>query len=400
MRILFVSPYPPSRVRVRSYGFVQHLVQHHDVEVLVHCKTERELADVQALQDEKIAVRAVYESEVVCRLRAAYAFGLSHMPMQVAYAAAPALKSAIAARLAAGNIDLLHVESLRGPGGLPDTLSVPCVWDAVDCISKLYEQGSRAGGTALLRLMGKEEAQRVRVYERDQLQRCAHVLVTAERDRQALVDIAREQNMVAHSAVSVLPHGIDQHYFQRYTGLRQRETLIFSGRMSFHANQAGVHHLVEHILPLLWKKRPRIRLIIAGCDPPTSIRRLAKDARILVSGYSNDLRPFIAQARIAVCPLPYAMGIQNKVLEAMALGTPVIASSFAAAGLEVVAGRDLLIVDEPEMFATEVLRLLDDQVAWEQLAEHGLAYIANYHNWEHIIHRLNGIYASILNNRS
>ena len=167
--------------------------------------------------------------------------------------------------------------------------------------------------------------------------------------------------------------------------------------MSFHANIAGVCSLVKDILPLIWQKRPTVRLIIAGGDPPASIRRLAGDPRIEVTGYLPDLRPAIAQAQIAVCPLPYAVGMQYKVLEAMALGTPVVASIPAAAGLQAIAGRDLLVADEPANFAAAVLGLLEDQTQWRSLAARGIAYITTHHHCEVIIQQLMAVYEKALN---
>jgi glycosyltransferase involved in cell wall biosynthesis len=252
----------------------------------------------------------------------------------------------------------------------------------------------------MLRMIGSSEGRRVRAYEYAQLQRFRHVLVTAERERQALLAIAQDSKTAmserTSAEITVIPLGIDQHYFQAYNGKRQAETLIFSGKMSFHANVAGVCSLAKYILPLIWQKRPAVRLVIAGCDPPASVRRLARDPRIEVTGYLPDMRSAIAQAQIAVCPLPYAVGIQYKVLEAMALGTPVVASTPAAAGLQAIAGRDLLVADEPADFAAAVLRLLEDQVQWHSLATHGVTYISTYHHWDAIMQQLTAVYAQAL----
>jgi glycosyltransferase involved in cell wall biosynthesis len=99
---------------------------------------------------------------------------------------------------------------------------------------------------------------------------------------------------------------------------------------------------------------------------------------------------------VAISPLPYAVGIQNKILEAMALGTPVVATSIATAGLQTIAGQDLQIADEPEAFARQVLRLLDDRSLWNDLSQHGQAYIDTHHNWEHITHQLINVYAQAI----
>ena len=399
MRILFVTPYPASRIRARSYGFITQLAQWHFVELLALCANTREMCDVQELKQIGIAATAIYEPHTIRYMRSLTAL-TSRWPLQVAFDASCRLRRAIDIHLLRGQFDLLHVEFIRTLGAMPSILPVPVVWDAVDCISQLYERGGQMGATPMLRLIGASEGRRVRAYEQVQLQRFHHVLVTAERDRQALLSIDQDSKIRGSGQMSaeitVIPLGIDQHYFRVYHGARQAETLIFSGKMSFHANIAGVCSLVKHILPLIWQKRPMVKLIIAGSDPPAVVRRLARDPRIEVTGYLPDLRSAIAQAQIAVCPLPYAVGMQYKVLEAMALGTPVVASTPVVAGLQAIAGRDLLVADEPTDFAAAVLRLLEDQAQWRSLATHGEAYIRTYHHLDVIIQQLLAVYAKAL----
>ncbi len=398
MRILFVTPYPLSRIRIRSYGFVSQLSKMHDVTALMLCSNAREIADAKALQHEGIRVIAVQDRRAWKILRALKAV-FTGEPLQVAFDASPALRMAIDHQLATGQFDLLHVEFIRSLGALPARLTIPAVWDAVDCISLLYEHGAHFAATPLLRLIGAFEARRTEAYEHTQLWRFRQILVTSERDRQALLAIAQKKPALAntqHARITVLPHGIDQEYFHAYNGKRDPDTLVFSGKMSFHANVAGVLHLVSQIMPLIWQKRPGVKLIIVGSNPPASVRRLAREPRIEVTGYVADMRPYIGRAQIAVCPLPYAVGIQNKILEAMALGTPVVASSHAAAGLLTKADQDLLVVDHPSAFADAVLHLLANLDLWQCLSQNGLAYIATHHNWTQIVNYLTEIYHDVV----
>ncbi len=402
VRILFLSPYPASLMRSRLYGVVTHLARQHQIEMLTPCTSMRELAEVQALQQAGFTITAQSEHVLQGMLRSVGALP-SGQPLQVAFCASSGLRAALQERLLDGKFDLLHVESIRALGILPTRVPIPVVWDAVDCISQLYAQGRQTGATWRLRLLGSLESARVRAYEQQQLRRFRQILVTAERERRALLATAPTHNSSKPRStlqgnlaeITVLPHGIDRAYFQPYSGKRQHETLIFSGKMDFHANIAAVRLLVQQIMPRIWRQRPDVRLVIAGSNPPAQIRRLARDPRdprIEVTGYLPDLRLAISQAQVAVCPLPYAVGIQNKILEAMALGTPVVTSSAAASGLQVTAGKDLLVADEPEAFAHAVLRLLDDFALWQSLAEHGISYITAHHDWNTIIHKLITIY--------
>lgn len=395
MRILFITPYPPSRIRIRSYGFIQNLRKYHDVTVLFLCSTGRERLDAQALQGEGYRIIAVQDSRFRKGLRTLRAL-FSGKPLQVAYDAAPRFALAIRQQLATEHFDLLHVEFIRALGALPETLPIPAVWDAVDCISLLYEQGGRSGATWLLRCLGAFEARRVRAYERAQLSRFSQILVTAPRDREALLHLCtnKEYKRVEQTAptITVLPHGIDPDAFRQELQERQAETLIFSGKMSFHANVAGALFLIRQIMPLIWQQRPGVRLIIAGSNPPARVRRLAQTGRIEVTGFVPDLRPFIQRATVAVCPLPYAVGIQNKILEAMALETPVIASPQAAAGLHAVVGQDLLVASEAEEFADAVLQLLADEQLRAKIGTGGRKYVTTFHDWQNIMRRLSTIY--------
>jgi len=397
MKILFVAPYPISRIRIRSYGFVSQLARVHDVTALVLCATVREAEDIQALRDEGLRIIAIADKRAWKLLRTLKALSTQE-PLQVAFDASPALRKAIEQQLSTGQYDLMHVEFIRALGALPDEIPVPVVWDAVDCISRLYEYGAQSGATLLLRLIGAIEARRTRLYERVQLARFRHILVTSERDRHALLAITHNTPSIMRECaeITVLPHGVDQGYYRPYYGQRAPETLVFSGKMSFHANVAGALHLVKDIMPLIWQKRPGVRLIIAGSNPPASVRRLARDERIEVTGYVSDMRPYVERAQVAVCPLPYAVGIQNKILEAMALGTPVVASSHAAGGLVTTADQQILIADQPADFAASVLRLLDDAAQWTRLSQNGLNYIATYHNWTQIERQLTEIYRNVL----
>lgn len=402
MRVLFVAPYAPSRLRVRSYGFVRHLARRHDVNVLAlgaGAYGQDAVLDIGELRREGIPVTVIQEPRVRPYLRTLQSALLPQsapMPLQVAYAASPALRTAIASELRARSYDLLHVEHVRGLASLPLELPVPVVWDAVDCVSLLYEKGSHHAATPLLRFVGPLEARRLQAFERHQIKQRYQILVTSERDRQAMLKMAEMRGDATADTmaaeITVLPHGVDRRHFRPHSIDREPNTLIFSGKMDFHANVAGALMLAERVMPLIWRQRPATRLTIAGSNPPLAVRQLMRDSRITVTGYVHDLSLLMSAARVAVSCLPYAVGIQNKVLEAMASGTPVVASPSAAQGLEAVPGRDLLVADTPEELASAALRLLDDPEAWHSVADHGVTYVATHHDWNAIIERLTAVY--------
>jgi glycosyltransferase involved in cell wall biosynthesis len=199
-----------------------------------------------------------------------------------------------------------------------------------------------------------------------------------------------------HGKIVVLPNGVDLDYFAAAHGPREPETLVFSGKMSYHANMAAVLYLVQEIMPIIWAARPGVRVRIVGKDPPAVVKALAQDERVSVEGYVPDLGPYLAGATIAVSPIRYGVGIQNKVLEALAVGTPVVATPAACSALEVKDGEHLLVANDPPALARQVLRLLDDASLWQKISKNGRRYVEEKHDWQAIVERLERIYQEVI----
>jgi glycosyltransferase involved in cell wall biosynthesis len=162
--------------------------------------------------------------------------------------------------------------------------------------------------------------------------------------------------------------------------------------MSYHANVATALYLYHQIMPLIWQQRPEATLTIVGSKPPKTIQALGNDPRVEVTGYVEDMRPYVGQAEIMLSPMVYSVGIQNKVLEAMALGTPVVVAAQAAAALGTEPGRDLLVATSAQDFAEATLRLMDDADLRMSLSQHGRTYVEQQHNWHTVTSRLIDVY--------
>jgi len=190
----------------------------------------------------------------------------------------------------------------------------------------------------------------------------------------------------------VLPNGVDLAYFVPQAERREAQTLVYVGRMSYHANVAAVCWFCEAVLPRVWAERPEVQFLIVGRDPGPAVRALGRDPRITVTGAVPDVRPYLARATALVAPMVYGAGIQNKVLEGMAMGTPVVCTPPAAAALAAESGRDLLVSSGSAAFAAAVIRLLGDRALQIELGRAGRRYVAAHHDWAGIVYRLEEIY--------
>lgn len=405
MRILFVTPYPPSRIRVRGYEFFRQLQQKHEVTVLAQCASEQEYADAEKLRQQGYDVRLVEESKMRSALKSGAALLRSRsLPLQVAYARSARFKQAVKQLYAEGAFDVMHVEHLRGIASVAELANrYPLVWDAVDCISLLFKQTMASGPARSVRLVAALDHERTRRYEAKVLKKLPCTVVTSERDRRAMIELLRfhthdlvssDEELGKH--IFVLPNGVDLDYFRPREQDIRPANIVFSGKMSYHANVATALYLSRQIMPLIWQQRPDATLTIVGSKPPKSILALAEDSRVEVTGYVEDIRPYIARAEVMLSPMVYSVGIQNKVLEAMALGTPVVVAEQAASGLGVQAGHDLLVATTPREFADSTLHLLGNAGLRTSLSGNGRDYVERNHDWSIVGERLAELYQQVL----
>ncbi len=401
MNILFVAPYPPSRIRSRSYGFIQNLRKQHNVTILSQVITQQEWKDVEILRKQEYEVIAIAESKPQSLVRSGIAL-LSSYPIQAAYVRSSRFLQAAQRLCAQRNFDIVHVEHLRGIASMEPLLKeLPLVWDAVDCLSSLWKQIAVLGTNGAIRTFSNIECARTEKYEVRLLKSPASISTISEVDRDAMLALLPKKslngtNEDAKRLIEVLPNGVDTNYFCLTEERYRPYNIVFSGKMSYHANVAAVHYLYRQIMPLIWKKRPTATLTIVGSKPPKSVQGLATDTRVEVTGYVDDMRPYIRRAHIMMSPMVYSVGLQNKVLEAMALGTPAIISLQSSRAIGAEQGRDMLVAASADEFAQNALCLMDDISLRTAISLHGRTYVECHHNWQMITERLVIMYQQLL----
>jgi len=412
MNILFIVPYVPDLIRVRPYNLIRHLTGlGHQVTVLSLWTNQNEKKAAEDLEQHCYKVYAVGLSRWRSYLNA-FAALPTRAPLQASYCWQPALVHLAENLIKSNNgrepFDVIHVEHLRGARfglalkahHLTTSPGVPIVWDSVDSISYLFRQAIASSKRGYDRLLTRFELGRTEQYEGWLVSQFDRTLVTSLADKNALEALpspTAEKN--PPSMISVLQNGVDLDYFTPDPKTpRDEATLVLSGKMSYHANIAMAIHLIQDIMPKVWAVREDVSVKIVGKDPPSIIKSLAETPRVTVTGTVPDLRKYLQQATMAVAPITYGAGIQNKILEAMACATPVVTTPKAVMGLQTTSGENIFVAQDAASFADVILKLLADSPLRQRIGAAGKQFVEKNHSWHGIASQLSHIYTQVIRN--
>lgn len=393
MRILYVTadlPWPLTSGYLRHYHFIRALSANHDITLLSLRAPDHGPADIAALEPYTEAIvtepsargRRPLLLKVRDRLRILAAGG----------DVAAARLGATGARLAEERpFDVLLLSGKRTMPALGALPPMPIVADLCDATSSRIRRQMRYVGIAQLPGLGLEYAE-VRRVERRLMRRARHALFASARDRDAVAtSSAAEGDRFARA--SVVPNGVDLDRWQRGTRALGRDEIVLTGAMDYPPNVDAAIHLVDTILPRVQAVVPSAHVSIVGRDPAPRVEALAGRPGVTVTGFVDDVRPYLERAAVFAAPIRYGAGIQNKVLEALAMEVPVVASPLAAEGLRTEDG-DVPPVDVARNPAEAAERI----VARLRLAAQGAdadsalrRYVADHFDWARNADRLEGI---------
>lgn len=380
MRILYVAqrvPYPPNRGdKLASYHAVRHLARRHSVTVAAPADSAEELGHAEALRALGVAVELARLRPWRSRVAAAFAL-LRGEPLSPAFYSCSELRQRIERLAAERRFDVaVSFSSSTGPyvTGLGGT---PIVADFVDLDSRkwaLYADARRWPLPLLYRL----EADRLLGYERALAARAYRTLVRTEAEREDCV------RLIPDGRFEVLRNGVDLEYFAPDAGAADAEpqALVFTGVMDYYPNVEAVRFFCAEVFSRVREQEPAASFTIVGARPAPAVRALARQPGVRVTGSVPDVRPYVRAARVAVAPLRLARGVQNKVLEAMAMGVPVLATRPAFRGVGCAPGEGVLVADEPAEQARLLLALLRDAPAARELGARGRRFVELHHDWE------------------
>lgn len=391
LKILFVTPYIPSPVRVRPYAFIRELAAlGHQITLVCLAQPAWENQYLSEIAPYCQDIHPVYLDRGEPYLNCLASLPTA-MPLSVAYCRSRRGRKVVEDLAKSGCYDLVHTEFLRAAPLTAGLNGHPKVFDAVDSLTLTYRRGlSAAYVPPSQRLIALAEWLKMRHFEPRILKQYDRVVVSSPADSRTLEGAGCGQTCL-------ITNGVDASYFSFYEGPRNGETIVFLGKMSYYVNVASVLWFYHQVFPLIRRQRPAARLKIVGRDPVQKILALAADGAVQVTGSVPDVRPHLFEAAVSICPMVAGAGIQNKMLEAMATGTAVVATSLACQALQVESGCEVLIGDSAEEFAAHVLNLLDHEALRHRLAQNARHYVEEQHVWARAAQHLETIYNDLVN---
>jgi glycosyltransferase involved in cell wall biosynthesis len=198
------------------------------------------------------------------------------------------------------------------------------------------------------------------------------------------LNYVKAMTSASNSRVEVVSNGVDCRHNHPNLAQPQPNTLIYNGSLTYSANYDAIRYFLSEVYPLTKQQVPDVSLTITGSTSGVDLSSLAIDESVHLSGYVDDIRIPVSQASACIVPIRQGGGTRLKILEAMALGTPVVATSKAAEGLEVTPNQDILIADAPAEFATQVVRLLRDPALTQRLATNARRLVEQRYDWDQI----------------
>ena len=391
MRIFFVCqrvPFPPDRGdKIATFNELRHLSAAHEVHVFCLADGMQDLDNVGDLRNYVASVTTIPVIGVASTLRAVRAllFGGS---LSVAAFNEAELHAAIMQRFLELRPDLIIVFSsnvAQYAEPFPDVARIMQFHDLDSQKWGQYAQRSRIP----LKCIYEIEQGRLLAYERSIARRFSYALVCTAVEKRDF------ELLIPGVPVGVVGNGVDLDYFRPAGSSKRPASIIFTGVMDYFPNVDAVLWFCDEILPVVQKQVPEANLTICGSRPATAVRRLSKRRGVTVTGRIPDIRPYVDQAEVFVAPLRMGRGIQNKLLEALAMGLPSVASTAAWSGTLVPKGKGVLVTDNPREFAEDVVHLLRDSDYRSAMARRARVAAETNCRWEEQMSHLDQVIEAV-----
>jgi len=391
MKILFLShkiPYPPNKGdRIPTFHRIKHLSRKHDISLAFPCFSDEELGKRGRLEKYCSSIDTALIRPFRARLKSLPRL-FTATPLTLPCFYSKTLHKKIKARLKKESFDLIYVYSSSMAQYVSDVRGIKKVVDLADSDSHKWLQYAKHLRPPMSIIYYREWLT-LKKYERFLAANFDHTISISENEKKLF------ETYIPDLKMSVVPNGVDLEYFGSGESSVVTNGVVFVGAMDYFANVDAVLYFCREILPLIRRQIPDIKFYIVGSGPVTAVKKLGRDKNIIVTGPVKDVRPYLKKAGVFVAPLRIARGIQNKILEAMASGIPVVTTPCGNEGINAADGRSIFVADTPLKFAQSVTALFNDEKLRKNSTFNAKKFVADSHEWGVNMDRLESVLTEV-----
>ena len=395
MRLLFLSSTVPVPAtdggRLRVLNLLKQVAQRNRVSFLALETQPTDKEGIEYLRSLGIKAHLVPHTSRLpsITLRTVSQSVLKRKPLTVARYDVPAFRRTFHSLLDTGSYDLIHYEMFHTGQYCLET-NARSLLSLQNVDSHIWRRLREQTSNALRRCFFRTQERAFRRYERTMSNRFDLVACASEVDRDLMNEICPGLNS------DVIPNGVDTTLYQPDHEVEEEATLIYTGSMDWFPNEDAAIYFLDEILPTIQKKCPNLKFYVVGQFPSERLKRYGNRPGVIITGRVDDVKPYIARATGYVVPLRIGGGTRLKILEALAMGKAVVSTSVGAEGLNLRAGDEITIADEPAKFADAVLQLMENGSMRRELGDNGRRRVETEYEWRRIGEKLQGLYEAVV----
>lgn len=386
MKILWVKAGglvpPDTGGKIRSYNIIRELARHHSITFFSFYASHQPDAH-PGLKDILDAVVCMPLSlpppKSAAELFSYCSRTLSSEPYGISKFCRPIVRERLRAVLAEESYDVIVCDFIFAAGVMPWNSPLPKVLFTHNVEAAIWQRHYEVAKNLMWKVISWREWRKMEAAEQRYLRLADRVLTVSETDRDAFA------KTIDPAKIAVIPTGVDVGYFQPTPAAEIPNSVVFTGSMDWLPNEDAIFYFAEEILPLIKRQCPNVSLEVVGRNPSRKLQALAdKEKTIRLTGWVEDIRPFLARGSVCIVPLRIGGGTRLKIFEAMAMGKSVVATSIGAEGLPVRSGENVLLADTPIEFANSVVALLSDVKERRRLGFAARTLVEENYSWSRI----------------
>ncbi|NLF00021.1 MAG: glycosyltransferase [Anaerolineales bacterium] len=401
-----VLPYPlDSGAKVRQYHMLRHLARRHEVTLVSFSRPDDPPSATAHLAEICQAVYPVAMRRSAWRNVCAGVRGvLTGQPIVVTRDEIGEMKATIRRLVQQTGFEVVHADqiSMAGYGQFAAQVSgahrPKTLLDAHNAVYVLSRRMAETEPGKILRIVMQREARAFTRYEAAMCRSYDALLTVTQEDQEHLLALfAPDERDGLAGKFATVPICVDPAQVPMVTqGDGHPPTILHLGTMFWPPNISGVLWFAAEVLPRIHEQIPEARFVVIGKNPPREVESLATDPRVQVTGYVDDLLPYLEQTDVFVVPLHAGSGMRVKILDAWLWGLPVVSTPIGAEGIRVQNENNILLAESAAAFAQAILRLLRDRTLNRELRENGRAWVESHYGWQSVYERVDRVYTRLL----